>query len=120
VFSQAIDQKLRRSVLLGLVSDSEVSARHIGVAAKAGAITLSGYVTSHSQKNAASVAARRVKGVGVVTNAVGVAVPCSAHETAITAEILRIRSPLDLSSRRSRAAPSRMEEPADVRSHHQP
>jgi len=119
VFSQDGDQQLRRSVLMGLISDPAVCAGHIGVVAKAGAVTLSGYVTSHSQKDAANAAALRVKGVGVVTNAVGVAVPCSVQETAITAEFPKIRSPLDLASLLSRTTPSRMEEPADAGPHHQ-
>ena len=119
MFGESGDQQLRRSVLMGLISDLAVCADHIGVAAQAGVVTLSGYVTSHAQKDAANAAALRVKGVAKVMNRVGVGVPCYVHEPTINAENLELRSPLNLARRLSRASQSRTEEPADARPHHQ-
>jgi len=72
------DSCLRRAVLARLIADPLVSTGHIGVAAIAGRVTLSGYVTSNAQKDAASAATRGVKGVEQVADEVSVAVPCSA------------------------------------------
>jgi len=75
---RSADDCLRRAVLVRLVADPLVSTGHIGVAVGAGRVTLSGYVTSNAQKEAASAAARRVKGVEQVADEVRVAVPCPA------------------------------------------
>lgn len=66
---------LRRAVYVGLTSDPRVSSQHIHVSAERGSVTLSGYVSSNAQKEAACVATRRVKGVHQVTDTVAVAVP---------------------------------------------
>jgi len=47
------------------------------VAATAGSVTLSGYVTSNAQRDAAITATRRVEGVDQVVDNLTVAVPCS-------------------------------------------
>jgi hypothetical protein len=70
------DRSLRRAVLARLIANPLVSAAHIRVTASGGRVTLSGYVTSSSQKEAASATACRVKGVEQVTDEIGVAVPC--------------------------------------------
>ena len=119
MFGDSGDRQLRRSVLLGLILDPKVCAGRIGVTAKAGEIILSGYVTSHSQKDAANAAARRIKGVGKVTNRVGVAEPCAVDETAITTENDEVRPPLSLAHSLSRTR-ARTDEFADARSHDQP
>jgi hypothetical protein len=62
-------------VLARLIADPLVSTAHLSVTAAAGRVTLSGYVTSHAQKDAASANARRVGGVEAVINQVMVAVP---------------------------------------------
>jgi len=72
------DKSLRRAVLARLIADPLVSTGHIGVAAIGGRVTLSGYVTSNAQKDAASAATRRVRGVEQVADEVRVAVPCPA------------------------------------------
>jgi hypothetical protein len=72
---ESADTSLRRAVLARLIAEPLVSTGHIGVAAVAGLVTLSGYVTSEAQKDAATAAARRVKGVEQVADDVRVAVP---------------------------------------------
>ena len=74
--------KLRRAVLASLVSEPRVETRFIGVSVDAGVVTLSGRVTSNVQKDAANAAGRRVRGVGAVTDTVGVALPCPDVENA--------------------------------------
>jgi osmotically-inducible protein OsmY len=71
------DTALRRAVLARLISDPQVSTGHLRVAAIDGAVTLSGHVASHAQRDAANAAAHRVKGVGRITDEVRIAVPAS-------------------------------------------
>jgi osmotically-inducible protein OsmY len=70
------DTALRRAVLVRLIADPFVSTGHIAVTAIAGRVTLTGYVTSNAQKEAARATTRRVKGVEQVADEVRVAVPC--------------------------------------------
>ena len=71
------DNLLRRAVLGRLIAHPLVRAGHICVAATAGGVTLSGYVTSNAQRDAAITATRRVEGVDQVMDNLTVAVPCS-------------------------------------------
>jgi len=73
---------LRRAVLARLIADPLVSTGHIRVVAVAGVVTLSGYVTSNAQKDAASAVARRIKGVELVADHLKVALPCAAKANA--------------------------------------
>src|SRR5665213_1850680 len=57
------DTHLQLSVLAELEWEPSVTAAHIGVAANAGVITLTGEVESYAEKSAAETTARRVKGV---------------------------------------------------------
>lgn len=57
------DSDLRQVVIDELEFEPSVEASNIGVAAKDGIVTLSGYVTSYAQKMATERAVRRVKGV---------------------------------------------------------
>ncbi|HVP75785.1 MAG TPA: BON domain-containing protein [Gaiellaceae bacterium] len=66
------DTALREAVLSELDWDPEVDARHIGVSANEGAITLDGYVASYSQKVAALHAAERVYGVKAIADGIEV------------------------------------------------
>jgi osmotically-inducible protein OsmY len=59
--------------------DPSVDAAHIGVAAKDGAVTLTGHVSTYSQKWAAVRAAERVFGVKAVADELEVNLP-SSHE----------------------------------------
>ena len=71
------DNLLRRAVLGRLIAHPLVRAGHICVAATAGGVTLSGYVTSNAQRDAAITATRRVEGADQVVDNLTVAVPCS-------------------------------------------
>jgi osmotically-inducible protein OsmY len=69
------DTHLQLSVLAELEWEPSITAAHIGVAANAGVITLTGQVESYAQKHAAETAARRVKGVLAVAEDLEVQVP---------------------------------------------
>lgn len=69
------DTHLQREVLAELNWEPSVAAGHIGVAASAGVITLTGEVESYAEKHAAETAARRVKGVVAVAQEIKVQVP---------------------------------------------
>ena len=71
------DNLLRRDVLVRLIEHPLVRAGHICVAATAGGVTLSGYVTGNAQRDASVTATRRVEGVDQVVDNLTVAVPCS-------------------------------------------
>ena len=75
---EAADTVLRRAVLARLIADPLVNTGHIAVAARAGEVTLSGYVTSNAQKCTAIAATRRVNGVEQLLDDLRVAVPCPA------------------------------------------
>lgn len=62
------DKALQEAVMRELEWDPSVDAAHIGVAAKDGAVTLTGHVSSYSQKWAAVRAAERVFGVKAVAD----------------------------------------------------
>ena len=63
-------------MLARLISDPLVHTGHIDLSVAEGVVTLSGYVTSIAQTDAARNAAARVKGVARVVNTLVVAVPC--------------------------------------------
>ena len=60
------DSELQQAVLAELKWEPSIVAAHIGVAANAGVVTLTGHVNSYTQKHAAETAAGRVKGVKAV------------------------------------------------------
>jgi osmotically-inducible protein OsmY len=62
------DVRVRDAVLRQLEWDPEVDASAIGVAAKGGTVTLTGYIDGYSGKLAAERAAKRVRGVRSVAN----------------------------------------------------
>ena len=57
------DSQLQRDVLDELAWDPSIDHAHIGVAAKGGVVTLSGFVSNYAQKMTAEHAAERVHGV---------------------------------------------------------
>jgi osmotically-inducible protein OsmY len=69
------DRKLQEAVLAELGWEPSVVAAHIGVAANAGVVSLTGHVESFVQKHAAEAAARRVKGVVAVADDLDVRLP---------------------------------------------
>jgi osmotically-inducible protein OsmY len=70
-FSQ-LDIRIREAVSKELAWDSDVDASAIGVAARDGAVTLTGFIDSYVGKLAAERAAKRVRGVRAVANDVQV------------------------------------------------
>jgi osmotically-inducible protein OsmY len=67
-----LDLRIRDAVEKELAWDSEVDATAIGVAARDGAVTLTGFIDSYAGKIAAERAAKRVRGVRAVANDVQV------------------------------------------------
>lgn len=57
------DSQLQHDVMDELVWDPSIDHAHIGVAAKGGVVTLSGFVSNYAQKITAEHAAERVQGV---------------------------------------------------------
>jgi len=66
------DSVLRRDVERELEWDPSIDARNIGVAAKNGVVTLTGYVSSYSDKWRAERIAKRVSGVTALANEIEV------------------------------------------------
>jgi osmotically-inducible protein OsmY len=75
------DQEIQRNVLDELKWDARVQPNEIGVAAKDGVVTLTGWVDSYTKKWAAEEAAHRVKGVRAVANDIEVRIPTTAERT---------------------------------------
>jgi osmotically-inducible protein OsmY len=66
------DVRLRDAVMRQLDWDPEVDGSAVGVAAKKGTVTLTGFIDTYSGKLAAERAAKRVHGVRAVANDIGV------------------------------------------------
>ena len=66
------DSELRRDVERELEWDPSIDARNIGVAAKNGVVTLTGYVSSYADKWRAERIAKRVSGVTALANEIEV------------------------------------------------
>jgi len=75
------DAQLQHHVLAALAWEPSVAAAHIGVAAEAGVVTLSGHVASFAEKHAAEFAARGVKGVKAVVERIEVRLPDDIDQT---------------------------------------
>jgi len=69
------DRELQESVMAELGWEPSIDAAHIGVAAHAGVVTLTGHVQSFPQKVAAERTAARVKGVKAVAEEIEVRLP---------------------------------------------
>jgi osmotically-inducible protein OsmY len=89
------DVRMRDAVLRQLESDPEVDASAIGVAARRGTVTLTGYIGSYSEKLAAERAAKRVRGVRTVANDIEVRLKLERTDADIAADVtqaLELRS----------------------------
>jgi osmotically-inducible protein OsmY len=75
------DEQIQHDVLEELKWDALVQPNEIGVRAKGGIVTLTGWVDSYTKKWAAEDAALRVKGVVAVANDIEVRLPVSAERT---------------------------------------
>lgn len=62
------DLRVRNAVMRQLEWDPEIDASDIGVAARDGAVTLTGYIATYGGKLAAERCAKRVRGVRAVAN----------------------------------------------------
>jgi len=69
------DTDLQQAVLAELKWEPSVVAAHIGVAANAGVVTLTGHVANFDQKQQAEAAVRRVKGVKAIAEELEVRLP---------------------------------------------
>lgn len=69
------DLELQRDVLDELEFEPSINAAHIGVTANKGIVTLTGFVTSYTEKLAAERAARRIKGVKAIAEEIEVRLP---------------------------------------------
>jgi BON domain len=88
------DSELQYDVMEELRLEPSVDHSQIGVAAKDGVVTITGFVRTHAEKIAAARAARRVAGVNAVADEVEVHIPSDHHRTdaemaAIAADTLR-------------------------------
>jgi len=66
------DLRVRNAVMRQLEWDPEVDASEIGVTARDGAVTLTGFIDNYAGKLAAERCAKRVRGVRAVANDLGV------------------------------------------------
>lgn len=83
------DVRVRDAVMRQLDWDPEVDASAVGVAARNGTVTLTGYIDSYSGKLAAERAAKRVRGVRAVANDVEVRLKLERTDSDIAADTVR-------------------------------
>lgn len=69
------DVDLQQAVLEELEFEPRVNARHVGVVASGGVVTLTGDVSRYSEKTSAVMAAERVHGVTSVADRITVKIP---------------------------------------------
>jgi osmotically-inducible protein OsmY len=82
------DERLKNSVSNQLAWDPQVEASMVGVTAKDGIVTLSGYVDSYAGKLAAERVARRVYGVKAIANELEVRLAFERIDTDIAKDAL--------------------------------
>ena len=73
------DAQLRRDVEDKLAAEPSVDSTAIGIAVKDGIVTLSGHVTSYSQKLAAEKCVVRVSGVSAIASELDIKLPASGR-----------------------------------------
>lgn len=83
------DVRVRDSVMRQLEWDPAVDASAIGIVAKNGAVTLTGYIDNYPGKLAAERAAKRVRGVRAVANDIEVRLKLERTDTDIAADAVR-------------------------------
>ena len=84
----ATDIQVRDAVMRQLDWDPEVDASAVGVTARNGIVTLTGYINSYSGKLAAERAAKRVRGVRAVANDVNVRLKLERVDPDIAADVI--------------------------------
>ena len=85
------DVRVRDAVTRQLDWDPEVDASAVGVAAKSGTVTLSGFIDTYSGKFAAERAAKRVHGVRAVANDIEVRLSWERTDPDIARDAARAR-----------------------------
>jgi osmotically-inducible protein OsmY len=83
------DISMKDAVMRQLEWDPEVDATAIGVTAKSGAVTLTGYTGTYLDKLAAERAAKRVRGVRAVANDLEVRLKLERVDADIAADVVR-------------------------------
>lgn len=85
------DQRLRDDLRRELAWDPRVEAAHIGIAAKDGVVTLTGYVGSYPEKFAAEEVVRRMRGVRGIAQEIVVRLPeeAKASDEELAARVVR-------------------------------
>jgi osmotically-inducible protein OsmY len=83
------DEEIQKDVLAELKWDARVQPNEVGVAAKEGVVTLTGWVDSYLKKWAAEEAAHRVRGVRAVVNDIEVRLPSERTDADIAAAVSR-------------------------------
>jgi len=83
------DEDIRDSVILELEWDPKIISKDIGVAVKDGVVTLSGFVHSYWEKEAAEKAAKRVYGVRGVANDIQVKLAIERTDPEIARDIIQ-------------------------------
>ena len=83
------DEEIRNSVLMELKWDPKITSTDIGVSVKDGVVTLTGFVPSYWEKDAAEKAAKRVYGVKAVANDVEVKLLSSRTDPEIARDIVQ-------------------------------
>jgi osmotically-inducible protein OsmY len=84
------DVRVRDAVLRQLEWDPAVDASAIGVAAKNGTVTLTGYINTYAGKLAAERAAKRIRGVRAVANDLEVRLVLQRTDADVAADVVRI------------------------------
>jgi len=84
------DVRMRDAVQQQLEWDSEVDASAIGVTARGGAITLTGFIDTYAGKLAAERVAKRVRGVRAVANDVEVRLKLDRTDADIASDAARV------------------------------
>ena len=84
------DVRVRNAVLRQLEWDPELDAGAIGVAAKGGTVTLTGFIGSYAEKLAAERAAKRIRGVRAVANDIEVRLKLERTDSDIAADVVRV------------------------------
>ena len=83
------DASIREDVVYELKYDPKITSSDIAIAVKDGVVTLSGYVSSYWEKDAAEKAAKRVYGVKAVANDIHVKLSMVRTDPEIARDIVR-------------------------------
>src|SRR5690242_17107499 len=83
------DEEIRQAVIREIEWDPKITSPDIAVAVKDGVVTLSGFVHSYWEKDAAEKAAKRVYGVRAVANDISVELTSTRTDPEIARDAVR-------------------------------